>query len=84
MKLNVNGGEAQALRGSRKLLSRRGVCVLMMHVQKLLRGWDPSDEEFAPEMAGLLQLGATLTSFLLHYKLVSIRIAYTTQHFCCL
>lgn len=35
LKLNVNGEELNALRGARSLLSRRGVCVVMMHVFKM-------------------------------------------------
>eukprot|EP00929_Paragymnodinium_shiwhaense_P097702 TRINITY_DN59328_c0_g1_i1.p1 TRINITY_DN59328_c0_g1~~TRINITY_DN59328_c0_g1_i1.p1 ORF type:complete len:773 (-),score=169.88 TRINITY_DN59328_c0_g1_i1:280-2598(-) len=35
LKLNVNGEEVNALRGARALLSKRRVCMVMMHVFKL-------------------------------------------------
>lgn len=64
LKLNANGGEAEALRGSRKLLSTRNVCVVMMYVRKLLRGRDPSHERFTSDVYDLLQLGGLHTEWL--------------------
>ena len=64
LKLNANGGEAEALRGSRKLLSTRNVCVVMMYVRKLLRGRDPADERFTSDIHELLSLGGLTTEWL--------------------
>lgn len=65
LKLSVNGEELNTIRGARSLLSKRKVCVIMMHVAKVQLGWHdhlaggPAQRaEFSSELWGLLDAGA--------------------------
>jgi hypothetical protein len=64
LKLSVNGEELNVMRGARSLLSKRKVCVVMMHVAKVQLGWEDlkggaaQRAEFSSELWGLLKDGA--------------------------
>jgi len=63
LKLSVNGEELNTMRGARSLLAKRQVCLVMMHVTKVQRGWqDPQDGapprfQYSSELWGILQDG---------------------------
>lgn len=60
LKLSVNGEELNVLRGSRKLLARRQVCSILVHVTKAARGFNDAaggnaeGNDFSREMWDLL------------------------------
>eukprot|EP00397_Hematodinium_sp_SG-2012_P024225 GEMP01025224.1.p2 GENE.GEMP01025224.1~~GEMP01025224.1.p2 ORF type:complete len:212 (+),score=36.89 GEMP01025224.1:1412-2047(+) len=54
LKLSVNGAEVETLRGARRLLSRRQICLVMMHVKKVVMGHE-SDPEFSSSLQNSLE-----------------------------
>jgi hypothetical protein len=52
LKLSVNGAELKTLRGARKLLTQRKVCMVMMHATKVQLGRDRPD--FATDLYDIL------------------------------